>query len=145
MAEASAQHTLDVLLHPERLARLQLNHARDDQAPGVVALLGGLDKQVLKAQFSGREREIQQRVSAAITQHWIRLASNEHAVAAEVRALVHQALLDAQDWYLTQAKRGAADYRAFYTWQAHRISQYRSGQLPEDMVAPRQLPPGSPI
>jgi hypothetical protein len=28
MAEAAAQDTLDIVMHPERLARLQLSHAR---------------------------------------------------------------------------------------------------------------------
>jgi hypothetical protein len=145
MAEAAAQQTLDIVMHPERLARLQLNHARDDKAPGVATLLKALDKDVLKRRHSGREREIQQRVSAAITQHWMGLIRDQKAVAPEVQALLHQALLDAKAWYMTQAKRGAADYRAFYTWQAHRISQYENGQLPSDMAKPRQAPPGSPI
>jgi hypothetical protein len=145
MAEAAAQQTLDIVMHPERLARLQLNHARDDKAPGVAILLKALGKEVLKRRHSGREREIQQRVSAAITQHWMRLVRHPEAVAPEVQALLHQALLDAKAWYMTQAKRGAADYRAFYTWQAHRISQYENSEQPNDMAKPRQAPPGSPI
>lgn len=145
MAEAAAQLTLDIVMHPERLARLQLNHAREDKSPGVASLLAALDKQVLKGRHSGREREIQQRVSAAITQQWIRLVSDENTVAPEVQALLHQALLDARGWYMAQSIHGPADYRAFYTWQAHRISQYQNGQLPGDMMKPRQAPPGSPI
>lgn len=145
MAEAAAQLTLDIVMHPERLARLQLNHARNSNSPGVASLLAALDKQVLRSRHSGREREIQQRVSAAITQQWIRLVSAEHLVAPEVQALLHQALLDAKDWYMSQAKCSLAGYRAFYAWQAHRINQYENGQLPSDMAKPRQAPPGSPI
>jgi hypothetical protein len=111
----------------------------------VAILLNALNKEVLKSRHSGREREIQQRISAAITQHWMRLVRDQEAVAPEVQALLHQALLDAKTWYMTQAKRGAADYQAFYAWQAHRISQYENGQLPSDMAKPRQAPPGSPI
>jgi hypothetical protein len=143
LAEAAAQHTLEVLLHPQRLARLGVQSAGDSDQLSISEVFDALFEQLFGAPLEGFTGAIQRRNGAALLAHWRRLATSTEA-APEVRAEAHGALQKAAMW-LRRSSGESADYVSFHAFQLWLIEQFmaRPGQL--EPVNPRPMPPGSPI
>jgi hypothetical protein len=143
-AESSAHHTLGLLLHAERAARLDHLKARDAAQPG----FDGVLKHLLAATWSaapqrGMRGEIQKAVNMAALHHLMALAANE-AAAPSARAQAHAALVALR-------KDLGARRSADPTWAA--IHQFAAAQIerfekdPKVIPIPRPLEPpaGQPI
>ena len=143
LAEAGAAHTLGVLLHPERLARMAWQHAVDKAQPGVEGLFRRLEAALVTPVHSGEERLLTQRAAAVLLGHWRALLTAE-AVAPEVRAEAHAALERSARFFHRQL-RPAPGYAAFYAYQLALIDAAEAGEGFPPPPPARELPPGSPI
>ena len=142
LAEASIQHTLDVLLAPARLARMELQFADDPSMPAVDEMFQRLFERLLvPAELTGLDAAIQQRGGAALLANWRRLAASAE-VAPEVRARAWAALDEAAAWLRRNPRGGDPDFFRFQLWLIERF-QARPPAL-EDLPR-REMPPGSPI
>lgn len=144
LAEAAAAHTLAVILHPERLARLALQHSLDDQQPSLDTLFGRLEVALLEpAGGVGYVDAIRRREANVLLSHWRGLLANP-AAALEVRAAALGALERARAT-LDERRAGSGPDAAFAALQLRLID--RALDAPEALpaAAPAALPPGSPI
>jgi hypothetical protein len=146
LAGAAAGHTLDSLLHRERLARLALQHSLDDAQLSLDALFSLLQVSLLEPEFSGYHAALDRRRCAALLSRWRDLAVDSEA-AVEVRAASMAALSRAHSLLSERARDAARDraYQAFYDLQARLTAATLAPDA--DVAAPPRppLPPGSPI
>ncbi|MFN2327565.1 MAG: zinc-dependent metalloprotease [Chromatocurvus sp.] len=144
LAEASVQHTLDILLEPERLARLALQHADDSAHIGVGLLFAQLQENLLPTVTEdGYLALLQQRTAAALLTSWRKLVQAPD-VAPEVRAESFAALESAAR-FMRRQHQAPAGYAAFYAYQLSLIEEFRRSPDLLPPLQPRELPPGSPI
>jgi hypothetical protein len=146
-AEAAAGHTLDILLNPERAARLQQQAARSDQQPGFASVLGQLTEKALQSgEYSGMEAAIHQRVNHVYVHKLMALSGNTQAPES-VRASASMELTR-----LLQGIGGMKlfgddpeNYNAHYYYQAQRIAAFNEGKFELEEEKLKAMPPGSPI
>lgn len=137
MAASSAAFSLDLLLHPERLSRLQQQHEHDDTIPDVAAVLAGIaETTLIPAQHAQATALEQQLALTSLT-----------AVVHSYQAATANALLQAQLQAFLLAQRAewqAAEPSAMRAFVVDALeSWFTRGQWPLTKAQP--LPPGSPI
>ncbi|MBV34637.1 MAG: peptidase [Rickettsiales bacterium] len=141
MADVAAQHTLKLLLNPDRMARLLQQKAQDPEQVGLENMLNELLVATLRStEKKGLEALIQQRVDYLTVKHILIAASNPQA-SPEVRAHMHSEIGKLEGWLVTQAKRNPLRY----LWLKSLVDKYQAGEFKVDYVKPLQIPPGSPI
>lgn len=142
MAEASAKHTLQLLLNPERLARLLQQKAQTAELPGLEEVVTQLLTTTLRSpEQSGINGLIQQRVDYLTVMQLLSVASNPQA-SPEVRAHLHNEIGKLDGWLTTQSKRNSVRY----AWLKDLVVQYLNGNFePQQEVQTLPIPPGSPI
>ena len=145
-AEAAANHTLGLLLHPQRAARLVEYHARDARYPGFGQVLDQLAERVFYAESpEGLPGEIQRTVSYVALYHLMRLVADEQT-APQVRAIASLKLKELQQRYTVLRSGKSTESR-----EAHRqfvLELLRKFfEEPWQVTVPQPLdpPPGSPI
>jgi len=145
-AQASAKHTISLLLNSERLARLQQQSVMDEAIPSVESLINALVKETIKMPADkGLALLVQQRVNQEVAQGLLGLWHNK-ALVVEVRSQVYVALLGLQKW-LGDNRKGrkykgvSAQFTLLKNQIAYSLSQ---GKLITPAVK-IELPPGSPI
>ena len=145
-AEASAKHTLALLLNAERLARLQQQSMLDNDIPSVGQLFTELvDATLQSAPKKSTALLVQQRVNQQLVEHLLALWHSENLVT-EVKAEVYLTLTDLSQW-LTD-KRSTKKYqgsRAQFALLANQINYSLSHDKIATPVSKIKLPPGSPI
>ncbi|WP_209329318.1 zinc-dependent metalloprotease [Lunatimonas salinarum] len=144
-AEIAANHTLTLLLHPERASRLINQHALDSRLPGLHHVIDQLITHTWKSPVkSGYEGEIQRVVSKLTLQHLLMLSMNSTA-SSQARALAMLKVGEIKDWISSQS-----------TSNIHQMAhnQYCLAILdgflsnPEDKISilsPMSAPAGAPI
>ena len=143
LAEAGASHTLGALLHPERLARLALQHSRNNAHLSPTQLFQRLQDDLLLPEYDAMAGAIDRRTTGLLLEHWRALLAGESS-APEIRAAARAALLRARR-LMRSRSRGDSAYAEFYAyelWMLERVLE-DSGALPVQERAP--IPPGSPI
>jgi hypothetical protein len=143
LAEAAAAHSLDALLHPERLARLAVHHAQDSDQVSPDALFRRLQEAILLPEYQGLAAGVDRRRSMLLLSHWRKLLASADT-APDVRAAAHMALERALR-LLRSRDRGNPQYRNFYRHQAWLIEQAFAGRGEVPEISPAPVPPGSPI
>ena len=144
LAEASVQHTLDILLEPERLARLALQHADDSAHIGVGLLFAQLQENLLPTVTeSGYLALLQQRTAGTLLAAWRNLVQAP-GVAPEVRA-ESLAALDSAARFMRRQHQAPPAYAAFYAYQLSLIEEFRRSPALLPPAQQREMPPGSPI
>jgi hypothetical protein len=142
LAEAAAQHTLDLLLDPERLARLALQAGENASAVSIEEVFDATFERLFESPQEGLAAVIQRRNGAALLAQWRRLVSGD--AAPEVRMAAHAALRESADW-LRARREAMAPGNGFHDYQLWLIDTFmqhpEQGAVPE----PRSMPPGSPI
>ncbi len=142
LAEAAAQHTLNLLFNPERLARLAVQAGEDASAVSIREVFDGAFQRLFESPQEGLAAVIQQRNGAALLAHWRRLAIGD--AAPEVRMAAHAALRESARWLRErpEAPAGSDGFHAYQLWLIDTfMHQPGRGAVPE----PRSMPPGSPI
>ncbi len=143
-AEAASALTLNLLLDPQRAARLVEYHARDAANPGLAQLIEAVLQATWKApRAAGLGSEVQHITEVAALEHLLVLAANR-AASPEVRALARAQALDLRSW-MSSAPAASAEEKALRTAATARIDQFEKD--PEKFVpaADVAVPPGQPI
>ncbi|WP_286234474.1 zinc-dependent metalloprotease [Thalassotalea sediminis] len=143
-AEASAKHTIDLLLNKSRLARLAQQSAIDSAIPSPAMLLKQLIEATIKQPAqSGLDLLVQQRVNRLVVNKLAQLWQQKQ-IATEVKSEVFVVLNELSQW-LDARKTDSSALSGQYFLMSSQIPQYLAHKLnvPENTVA--KLPPGSPI
>ncbi|MEM6606555.1 MAG: zinc-dependent metalloprotease, partial [Pseudomonadota bacterium] len=143
LAEVAIEQTLSVLLHPERLARLQLQSALDPRQVSASEVMENLHTRVLRVEYEVLPGAIARRAGSAILRHWRALLVADD-VAPEVQAASRAALLRAQR--LFESQRGSREpYRSYYQHEAWLIERLFENPATGTRSKPAPIPPGSPV
>ncbi|WP_231730971.1 zinc-dependent metalloprotease [Lacimicrobium alkaliphilum] len=134
-AEAAANNTLSLLLHPQRLNRLTQQQA--------VGGIDGLYNALLKSTFEhksqqGYQRQIHNRVLHILVYRWID-AMAQPELAPEVRADMYAALTELEDWLDDN------DNNSQHKYLQQQVENYLENGEWTPLFKPLPLPPGSPI
>lgn len=144
MAEAAGEHTLSYLLAPERLARLQQQHAENAAIVDARQLFGELLDSTVKAPMpAGLASEVQQRVNLLAVEHVLSLGYGDEA-APEVRAAARLVASELDQWLKTAAKR-TSSAQANYALLLSMIERAQQDGKFVRRADVAKLPPGAPI
>ncbi|MBI3110778.1 MAG: zinc-dependent metalloprotease [Ignavibacteriales bacterium] len=145
-AEASAHHTVSLLLHPDRAARLVEQHARDQKQFGLGQTIDRLIKETWNMpRLPGLRLEIQHTVELVVLYNLMGLAANENA-APQVRALVHLKLAELEAWIRRTARAQTDESRkAHYTFALQQVALWKEDPRKLSLPRPAEAPPGQPI
>jgi hypothetical protein len=145
-AESSAEKSLHFLLHPQRLARVVEQHARDGQRLSVYELLDQLFEAVeVKENAPAFEQEIARITEKLAFQHLLQLAGNDQImqqVAAAAWLQINE-LEERLDQQISQSDQPAP--LAHYVYLKAQLTDFK--RHPAKYEAPKvpDLPDGSPI
>ncbi len=145
-AESAANPVIELLLHPQRAARLVEYHARYDTLPSLEGVLEGLIEATWKKTYSnGYAAEIGRVVDRLVLHHLLQLAADE-SVAGQVRAIALLEVNELEGWLKTQLRRSfkTAD-KAHYTLGLADIQHFRKHPKEFKVMQPKKMPDGSPI
>ena len=142
-AEASADFTVSMLLHPERAARLIELQARGNSL-GLAEVIDQLVKNTFKApRKDGLAGEVQQQTEQVVLTHLIALANNANT-SYQARAVASLALNNLKSYLSRQTNRmGDSPYKAHLTYAISRIENPAMQHVP--LPQHLELPPGAPI
>jgi len=137
-AEAGAEETLRFLFNPQRLARVEQQHAVNENIAGIEEVFQSLLSATIYArELNGLEGEIQKRVNLLVVEHLLKVAT-EFDHAPEVTAIAWQALKELVR-PLGKSKAPTKQYLG------HLIEQTLQDGKFERRKTVAKLPPGSPI
>nr|WP_260679314.1 zinc-dependent metalloprotease [Thalassomonas sp. M1454] len=146
-AQASAKHSLSLLLNEQRLARLAQQHAMDKQQLSVAQLITELFATTIKQPAQTELKLlVQQRVNQQVLDSVLALY-HSNSVVAEVKTTVYGQLLSLDKWlksmsnYHQKSNPLYAQYQLLSKQIQFSLEQGKVIQTP----APVSLPPGSPI
>ena len=141
MAEVASQHTLNVLLNPERLTRVLQQQNENAEQLTFESIINELMSATLRSpEQQGIASLVQQRVDYLTVLQLLRVASKEQ-VSPEVRAHLHSEIGKLNGWLVTQSKRNPVRF----LWLKDLVDKYLSGDLKLEQNEPLAMPPGSPI
>jgi len=131
--------TLQVLMNPERAARLERSGA-----PGFVAITSGLLNTSWYADVGdGIEANIQRQTSLQVLYGLLGLAFNANA-DSQVRASALAAVQELDAWLAKRSTRDT-DMRAHFAFARYEIARLLADPAAIETVVPAPIPPGSPI
>jgi len=146
VAEATANMTVKLLLHPERAARLVDYKARDDGVPGLDEVIDAMVDATWKAPHgTGVKAEIRRIVDNLVLYNLMKLAGNGEA-AVGVRAITHLKLVELKEW-LTESVDSAENsaQKAHLMFGASQIGLYLESPEKVKLTEPLEPPQGPPI
>jgi len=152
-AEAAADLTIRLILHPERAARMVDYHSRDDKYPGFGEVLDQVIMFTWKSPYkSGKFAEIQRVVNNVLLYHMMGLAADEDN-ASQVRALAFTKLVELKNWLTWQLSTvkeeeylvASPDQRAHFLYAVGKIESFQKDPTKITLPAPQSAPPGAPI
>lgn len=144
VAESAAQHTLSMLLNPQRATRLVQHHALDNSMPSLTAVIDELLATTWQIKHGeDYQGAIGRMVDHLVLKHLMRLSANEKA-ASQVRAI---ALLKINNLAADLESRSAANesQKAHHQFALSQIAHFNLH--PKEMLQSESLkmPDGSPI
>jgi len=145
-ARSAVTLTLDVLLNPERAARMVGSHARQSDLPGFDELLASLMGQTWYARRqNGIEAEIARVTNMQVVERLMLLANDTNATT-QVRAIALDAVNGLDSWLAARAARESdAGWRAHYGFASYQIQRMKDEPIDVEGHEMLQAPPGSPI
>jgi uncharacterized protein DUF4953/uncharacterized protein DUF5117 len=147
LAQASAEHTISLLLNKSRLARLAQQSALNSAIPSVAQLFEQLLREtVYKPAKSGLQDVIQQRINQAVVKQLLTLWLDK-TVVTEVRSEVLLALTKLEKSLQRKTKISSLSKRFFAHYRLL-IQQINYGLHKGKPIVPMDnvnMPPGSPI
>lgn len=145
-AESAMNPVIELLLHPQRAARLVEYHARFDSLPSFEGVIEELFTATWKKNYrNGYHAEIGRVGDRVVLHHLLQLAANE-SIAGQVRAVALLKVNELEDWLQSQLRRSfdAAD-KAHYTLAIADIQRFREHPESFKVMKPVDMPDGSPI
>ena len=137
-ADTAASMTFDILLDPQRIARLVEFHRRDTEQLGAEEAFKTIRQSVMSGNVSDRQKPITEAVRARYAYSLMKLSDAETSTA--VKSAAFSALMDLK----TALKR---DGSAHSVWLETRIDAFedRPAEAAPVVVKAKDLPPGGPI
>ena len=144
-AEAAANLTVTLLLHPERAARLVEYHARQSDYPGLEEVVDAL----LEATWftpaePGYSGEICRTVAYVVLYRLMQLARDERA-SAQTKALAEFKLSEMRSRLMKGKRSKSAGRRAQVDYAIRQIGIFLENPADISLPAPQDPPAGSPI
>jgi hypothetical protein len=138
--------TVNLILNPERAARLIEYHARDDAYPGFVEVTDTLANATWKAPRSaGLNSEIRRAVDMIVLQRLMWLASNDQA-RNQVRAIANSQIESLAKWIGKQIPAiSNTDQKAHLQFALSQIKLFQQDPARVKVTSPVQTPAGAPI
>lgn len=145
LASASAQHTLNGLLHPQRLARVLQQNAADSRLPSIRTLTQALYNSVVDKRYVGMQARLHQSIVDLIYSNYINILKS-NTMPKLIKAEIHSALeKDKRALSKKISKSNNSEgYSSFYWYQIKRIESLQLDGSGEQISVPI-MPPGSPI
>lgn len=145
-AEASANMTADLLLHPQRAARLIEYHARDSNYPGLGEVIDQLLNSTFKKEaIQGFDGEIQRSVNTVVLYHLMQLAAAENA-SSQAKAMAFFKLSGLEEWLVKKVKKAKEEsWRAHYQFAIAQIEKFLKNPDQISIPRPPEPPAGAPI
>lgn len=145
MAEASVQHTLSLILHPQRLNRLVEQSAADPTIPSIESIATSLKQSIIEKNYDGFDATIHQSVVALIYSNYLNLLQGKN-VSQQVKMQILGVLMMERDYLQRKltAVRKTSSYYGFYAYQFKRLENLTIGEKDRLIPLPK-MPPGSPI
>ncbi len=152
-AEAAADMTVRLILHPERAARMVDYHSRDNNFPGFDEVLDKIiDFTWHSTHPTSRHNEIQRVVNYVFLYNLMSLAASEES-APQVRAIASLKLEELKKWLhrqLDAARSGKhipedTHQRAHFYFAVSQITLFQRDPTRVMLPAPLSSPPGAPI
>ena len=145
-AEAAADMTFDLLLHPARTTRLIEHHARDNNQPSLESVIDKVTGATVRSAIKpGYEGSVQMTINYAWVTNLAKLALNKDA-SAQARAVAFLKLDQLKIW-LDGKRVSTTDepWKAHYSYLHLQISKLQEN--PDDFKQDNLLPapPGQPI
>jgi hypothetical protein len=138
LAEVAAGHSLEALLHHERLARLALQSSLDPAQLSPAALFARLQEAVLLEEYAGLEGAIDRRRGELLLQHWRPV---RQSAGGARRARRSPDALDNAARLMRSRHRSPAAYKSFYSYQLWLIEQtFEDGMQLRRNPSPRLCP-----
>lgn len=145
-AEALAHHTLGLIFHPERAARLVDYHSRSKDYPGLTEVLTALIDATWKSPAKkGVRAEIQRAVNAVLLYRIMYLAVDKRS-PTQVRAITFTQLAELREWLSKQIQvTQNKDQKSHYIFALDEITRFQDDPQEFRLVEPLVPPPGAPI
>ncbi|WP_339878855.1 zinc-dependent metalloprotease [Pseudidiomarina gelatinasegens] len=137
MAASSARFVLDLLLHPQRLERLQQQHSRVAAIPDVTAVLNQVAEAAIAPAQATKANTLTQRLAFESLDAIVRAYQNEQLSAAIKAPLFSFLQSQLQQWQQAPAS-------AHRDYAVYALTQWQAGK-PWPLKPAPALPPGSPI
>lgn len=144
-AESSVEHTLDLLLHPQRLARLVEHSARDSKRLHVNDLFEQLFAHVQKTSgATAYLQELNRVVEKSLVHHLLNLAGDKE-INQQVGAHALMMVRKLEEGLTSRAAAADANQRAHYEYLREQIKAFRGNPEAFKVPAGPVLPDGAPI
>jgi hypothetical protein len=145
-AESAARHTIQFLLHPQRMARLVEQSGRENSRLGMFEVLEALfEKWNGGNGRQGLEREVERMVEKVALHHVLALAGDTE-VMQQVAAIAHLKISDLEQAYKIKMNQSAVpSEKAHFLYLVKMIERFY--EHPGDYKVPsfQEMPDGSPI
>ncbi len=143
-AEVAIDHTLSLLLHPERAARLVEYSARDERQMGLAEMIDAIITRTVKAApQTGLEAEIQ-RTSSAVLLYRLMVLAQSPGSSEQVKAIAWLKLREIRAFWV-QERSADTGWQAHREWGAERIARFFDDPKVLPLPKPKEAPPGQPI
>jgi hypothetical protein len=145
-AESSINHTLNFLMHPQRLARLVTQHAFDTKQPGPAGLLDQVFKSIRENRSAtGLEGEISRLIEKRALTRLLGLASSREIypqVSAAALSMIDELKVNFQSRMIRSEDQ---EDIAHYRYLEQKIEEFFIDPSQFVLPAEKEMPPGSPI
>lgn len=145
-AESALNHTIQLMLNPQRLARLVEQHARDEKHLSVSYLVEEMLASVqVRSEQSPLEKQIA-RIGEKLVLHQLLRLAQGNDVMSQVSALALLKARQIEDRVDTLSGREEdAEQQAHYVYMLEQIRRFKNNPEAWKMPAARPLPDGAPI
>lgn len=144
-AEASAEHTLNYLLDPDRLARVVEQSARDPRRMALQDIFSSLFAALQQADNRPSfQQEIGRVVEKRAVQHLLNLAG-DRSIMQQVAAIALLQVDQLENEFQQRAASGNAGQQAHYRYLIEQIRQFKQDPGAYKVPAAPALPDGAPI
>ncbi|MEX2511655.1 MAG: zinc-dependent metalloprotease [Cyclobacteriaceae bacterium] len=144
-SEIAANHTLNLLLHPERAARLVIQNALDSQLPGLEEVIDELVNDTWeKPMKTGYLGEIKRGIDKLVLQHLMDLYVNPNT-SSQARAIVLFKIKELKEWIQIQQPNPIAQ-KAHFNYCLTILEEFDKKPMETlPVVSPLKTPSGAPI
>ena len=147
LASASIQHTLSLILNPERLARLQQQNANNKNQLSIKKIALRIHENVIAKNHQNIDVLIHQSAIDLIYSNYINLIQ-DMTVSLSVKTEIY-GIISMQIKFLEKKKKRtktSSEYSGFYAYQLQRLKSAQPQNLKNnELIQLPKMPPGSPI